>query len=235
MGKRKLTAKSELPAPVVEEHDGFIVVREDLIPGGTKRRALPVFFDDAHTYVYASPVYGYAQIALAHAAGAAGKRALIVCARRQQPHPRTLEAYNAGADVWQCDHGYMTVVQKKAREFAAVPGSKLLPFGLDDPAFIDAVAGIAAGLKLAPKEVWSAAGSGVLSRALQKAWPAASFHAVRVGAEPDTGRAEVHTAPEKFEQEARFKPPFPSCSNYDAKVWQFVKRHASPGALIWNL
>lgn len=75
----------------------------------------------------------------------------------------------------------------------------------------------------------------MLCRSLERAFPKASVNAVRVGAEPIVGRAKVWEAPERFEQEARSKPPFPSCSNYDAKVWQFIKRHASPGAVFWNV
>jgi len=42
-------------------------------------------------------------------------------------------------------------------------------------------------------------------------------------------------APEKFEQDARLRPPFPSCSNFDAKAWRFVRQRAAPGALFWNV
>jgi hypothetical protein len=67
------------------------------------------------------------------------------------------------------------------------------------------------------------------------AWPAATFHAVRIGKVPDAGRARMHQAPEAFEQDAKEPPPFPSCSNYDAKAWRFIKRNAKPGALFWNV
>ena len=30
-------------------------------------------------------------------------------------------------------------------------------------------------------------------------------------------------------------PPYPSEPTYDAKVWLFVKKHAKPGALVWNV
>lgn len=97
------------------------------------------------------------------------------------------------------------------------------------------VAELARPLPVTPREVWTVAGSGTLARALQRAWPGASFHAVRIGAAPDVGAATVHVAPERFERDAKAPPPFPSCSNYDAKAWQFIRRHASPGALFWNV
>ncbi len=227
----------KLPPIQIVEHDGIQVVRDDGLPGGTKVRALPCLFDGSAEYVYASPVYGYAQIALAHAAKAQGKKALIFCARRRDKHPRTVEAFNAGANIFQVDCGYMTVVRARAREYcASTPGAKLLPFGLDVPEFIAALADVArSGVKKPPAEVWCVAGSGVLCRALQQAWPDAQFNAVRVGAEPSVGKAKLFVAPETFDQDAKIKPPFPSCANYDAKVWRFIKQQARPGSLFWNV
>ena len=42
------------PVPVVEEHEGILVVRDDLIPGGTKSRyLLPLFEQYPHrTFAY---------------------------------------------------------------------------------------------------------------------------------------------------------------------------------------
>jgi hypothetical protein len=110
-----------------------------------------------------------------------------------------------------------------------------MPFGLDTPVFIEALADIARRLPVQPAEVWTVAGSGVLTRALQCAWPSASFYAVQVGAKPSAGSAAVLVAPEKFESDAKQPPPFPSCSNYDAKAWRFIKERAQPGALFWNV
>jgi len=224
-----------VPSLEIIEHDGILVVRDDKMPGGTKARVLSVLFDHHQEYVYASPVFGYAQVALAHTAAARGKRATVFCAARKHKHPRTIEAQTAGARIVEVPAGYMSVVRARARVYAQAAGARLLPFGLDDPVFIEALASLARSLPLTPPEVWTVAGSGVLSRALQMAWPTARFFAVQVGAVPDAGKAELFIAPERFEQDARQPPPFPSCSNYDAKAWRFVRQHASPGALFWNV
>lgn len=225
-----------LPPPVIVEHEGFYVVRDDMLPGGTKRRAMHVLFDDRPEYCYASPVYGHAQIALALAARDAGKRATIFCAKRHEWHPLTIQANDAGANIVEVPMGFLTVVQARVRAYCEQHSdAKLLPFGLDDPQFILALAQVARELPIVPKEVWSITSSGVLSRALQLAWPEAKVFGVRVGAAPDAGRATVMEAPERFNQKAKFPPPFPSCENYDSKMWQFVKAHASPGALVWNV
>jgi hypothetical protein len=215
--------------------DGVHVVRDDAFPGGTKARCLEVLLRDADEFVYCSPAWGYAQLALALSAQACGKRAVVFTAARRQLAARTQQAAAAGAKIVPVPHGYMSVLNARAREYCASSGARLLPFGLDTPPFIAALAEYAASLALAPREVWCVAGSGVLCRALQIAYPAAEFHAVQVGHLPAVGAARLHRAPERFEQPARHPPPFLSCLNYDAKAWQFVRRLASPGALFWNV
>lgn len=226
-----------LPSPIIREHEGFHVVRDDLLPGGTKRRAIHVLFNQNPEYVYASPVYGYAQLALAYAAKDYGKRATIFCAQRKTLHPLTNEAREAGAVVVQVPFGYMNVVRARATEYCAYhPGAVLLPFGLALEPFITALADVARELSIEPREVWSVVGSGALTLALQQAWPEARFYGVQVGAVPkDVGKAKVFVAPERYEQDAKIRSPFPSSVNYDGKMWQFVKRYASSGALIWNV
>ena len=225
----------------IERVGGFLVVRDDLVPGGTKRRVLEGICRDspAQELVYASPAYGYAQIALAHAAAACGKRATIFVAKRAKPHARTLQAKAAGARVFQVEHGYLSNVQAKAKAYAQRCGASLLPFGVDTAEFrgslCDMIRADPALGKLRPPEVWTAAGSGTLSRALQLVWPSARFVAVQVGKAPSVGGARLLKAPEKFEQDAKEPPPFPSCSNYDAKIWRFFKREAVDGALLWNV
>lgn len=226
-----------LPEPVIVRHGRVLVLRDDLLPGGTKRRALGAMLSalGASEFVYASPAFGYAQIALAYAARDMGRRATVFVAARAALHPRTAEAQRAGARIEQVPHGYLSNVTAKARTYAADAGAALLPFGLDAEPFIESLANVARALPIAPAEFWTVAGSGVLTRALQRAWPSARAFAVRIGAHGDTGRATVLQAPEKYERVAALPPPFPSCPEYDAKAWRFIEEQASEGALFWNV
>jgi hypothetical protein len=221
--------------PVIERHGKVFVLRDDLIEGGTKRRVLPPLLTGADEFVYASAAYGYAQVALAVCCREAGLRATIFTAKRAKLHPRMIEAQRAGAKIVMVPHGYLSNVQAKARAYAASVGAKLLPFGLDTPEMARGLKALALSLTIRPAEVWTVAGSGTLTRALQAAWPMARFYAVRIGAAVDCERAGVFDAPERFEQDARRPPPFPSCSNYDAKAWRFIEMRASEGALFWNV
>ncbi|MBN9341758.1 MAG: hypothetical protein ABT02_10130 [Comamonadaceae bacterium SCN 68-20] len=227
-----------LPSPVIEEHAGVLVVRDDLLPGGTKMRALLPLMQAqvAAEFVYASPAQGYAQVALAHCARLLGRRATVFTAARKVPHPLTVAAADAGAAVVLVPCGYLSVVQARARAYAAERGAHLVPFGADAAASLGAIAEAAAATGLEPAEVWSVAGSGVLTRALQRAWPRARFVAVVVGREGcDTGRARRIVHPLPFERAAKVRPPFPSAPGYDAKAWEYIRAEAGPGALFWNV
>lgn len=237
---------SWLPAPRIETvliGDGpslreIVVVRDDLIEGGTKVRFLLPFIESGREYVYGGPVQGYAQVAVAQACRLRrDAKATVFVAARARMHSRTELARRLGAKIVQISPGYLTTVQKRARDYAASVGARFFPLGFAEEPFIDEISkvGLALGIP-APSEVWCVAGSGALTRGLQRAWPLARHHAVQIGKDPDPGHAQLHIAPERFEQDARGPlPPFPSCSNYDAKAWRFIIEHASSGALFWNV
>jgi hypothetical protein len=227
--------------PLVERRGSLLVVRDDLCPGGTKYRALLKVLPTLgyREYVFTAPAMGYAQIALALACRELGYRACIFVAARRAPHPRTARAAAAGARIISVPAGRLSVLRARARAYCADTGALLFPMGFALPPMLTAFAAIAravdATLPAPPAEVWAVAGSGALSRALQAAWPAACHFAVQIGYPPDVGGACLLTAPEPFAMPARRPPPFPSCSNYDAKAWQFLAAYAAPGALCWTV
>ena len=228
-----------MTAPILTHHDGIAVIRDDLFPGGTKARFLPVLFENADEVVYASPAEGGAQTALAHAAAALGKRATIFVAKRKQPHARALEAKRMGARVMQVEHGYLNVVQARAREYCRRTGALLAPFGVNLPEAIQVIAAAARETGLQPDEVWCASGSGVLARSLAAAWPDARRHVVQVGRRltaGDVAGAKIHDAGMPFSRAIRARPPFPSCPHYDAKAWQLCRQRHGPGLVVfWNV
>ena len=225
--------------PVVREHEGIFVVRDDLFPGGTKARFLPLLFDDADEVVYASAAEGGAQTALATVASQLGKRATIFVAKRAEPHPRALMAKRLGAKIMQVSPGYLSTVQARAREYSRQAGARLAPFGVDMPEAIETIAAAARSIDIEPDEVWCASGSGVLARALAMAWPKARRHVVQVGRklEPDeVAGATIHVYPLPFGRETKSKPPFPSDPHYDAKAWEQCAARKGPGrVLFWNV
>jgi hypothetical protein len=225
--------------PQLIQHDGVFVVRDDLFPGGTKARFLPLLFDGAEEVVYASAAEGGAQTALATVAAHLGKRATIFVAKRAQPHPRALMAKRLGAKIMQVSPGYLSTVQARAREYCRKAGVRLAPFGMDMPEAINAIAAAGRSIGIDPDEVWCASGSGVLARALATAWPKARRHVVQVGralSPHDVAGASIHVYPLAFGREAKIKPPFPSDPHYDAKAWELcAARKGRGGVLFWNV
>jgi hypothetical protein len=225
--------------PQVIEHNGVSVVRDDLFPGGTKARFIPLLFNGVNEVVYASPAEGGAQTALATVAGQLGKRATIFVARRNKWHDRTLMAKRLGAKIEQVSPGHLNVVQARARKYSYQTGALLAPFGFDIPGATQAIAQAARSIGIQPHEVWCAAGSGVLARGLAQAWPSARRHVVQVGrtlSPNDVAGATIHVYPKPFGWAVKNPPPFPSDPHYDAKAWELCVKHKGPGVvLFWNV
>ena len=236
----------ELPNPIIVEHEGIKVVRDDLLDGGTKRRAFNVFvesFPEVNEWVYASPREGYAQLSLAYACHDLGKKATVTIPQGKH-NWLTTEAIRLGCNIIEVPMGYLTNIQAKARYYVEEnkdKGVQLVPFGGDHPIIIEAMKNAALSLDIEPpKEVWTVMSSGVLSRGLQLAWPDAKVYGVRIGhntTERERGRAETFLSKYKFNQECKEseRPPFQSSLTYDSKAWTFIKEHSSEGALFWNV
>ena len=231
-----------LPPPTITEHDEIQVVRDDLLNGGTKRRAFNYYvasLPDVEEFVYASPRQGYAQLSLAYACRDLGRKCTVTVPKGKH-YWLTDEAIKLGCNKIEVPMGYLTNIQAKARYYCEDNDAHLIPFGGDHPIIIEAMTRTALSLNVNPKEVWTVMSSGVLSRGLQSAWPDAKVYGVQIGhntTEEEMGRAETFRSKYKFQQECKEpeRPPFPSSLTYDSKAWTFIKEHASKGSLFWNV
>ena len=232
----------DLPKPVVKEHGGFWVVRDDLLDGGTKRRAFTVYVKnkpDVEEFVYASPRQGYAQLSLAYACKDMGRKCTVTVPQGKR-YWLTDAAEELGCNIIEVPMGFLTNIQAKARYYCQDNNAHLIPFGGDHPIIVEAMRQTALSLNLNPTEVWTVMSSGVLSRGLQGAWPDAKVYGVRIGhntTPQEQGRAETYKSRYKFQQECKEdeRPPFPSSLTYDSKAWSFMKEHANKNALFWNV
>ena len=232
----------KLPLPIIKEHDGINVVRDDLLDGGTKRRAFTMYVasrPDVKEFVYASPRQGYAQLSLAYACHDLGRKCTVTVPKGEKTW-LTIEAEKLGCNVIQVPMGYLSNIQHKARVYCEETESHLIPFGGDHPIIIEAMTRAALSLDIQPKEVWTVMSSGVLSRGLQNAWPDAKVYGVQIGhntTEEEMGRAKTFRSKYTFQQECKKdeRPPFPSSLTYDSKAWTFIKEKATEGALFWNV
>jgi hypothetical protein len=244
--------KDPFPLPDVEAvtlADGkrhVLVVRDDKSELGSKARfgSLLVQRMKEDTIVYVAPRVGWAPISLARLCKLYNKRLILFAPASKTASDHQRVAVELGAEMRFHRIAAMPVLQTKAAEFAQKHGYLYAPLGLRHPLVTAAIVAtadrIAKKLGTPPDEVWSAMSTGVLSRGLQLAWPDASFHGVAVARNikaGERGRALIHSHPMPFLQDEKkaLRPPFPSASNYDAKVWRFINDHAADGALFWNV
>jgi hypothetical protein len=235
---------SAYPIPKVIEHEGFNVIREDLLEVGTKARALDYRMANMtqSECVYVQPRYGYAGIALSWLANKHGKKCVLFVPESKGITPHIQRCFDYGAEIHFRKIYGMNGLRKYAREYCeANTDSYYFQPGLrDEPTITACLIKTAISMNIKPKEVWSVVSTGVLQRALQIAWPDADFHAVAVARNMkpgELGKANIYSHPMAFSQCEKdiHLPPFPSAPNYDAKAWRFVREHASLGAYFWNV
>jgi len=222
----------EFPKLVIEEHEGFYVVRDDLLEGGSKRRFADRLIreemsEGANEFVYGGcPANGYAQMSITLQAQAYGAKATFFMAKRNMENL----------------HEY----QKKALDYYNEDpvNRRLLQLGLDDNRVREDIRDLAKTIEtdynINLSEIWSVGSSGTLTRGLQMAFPDKDVHVVSVGhtmKQYEVGRAILHRSHLKFTQEVKEEdmPPFPSVPTYDAKAWKVMREHAKPGSLFWNV
>ena len=130
------------PDPVITVHEGYHVVRDDLLSVGSKARAGDYLIGHAPEYanirewVYgSSPATGYAQISLPFICNRYNKKAVIFMAERAMDklHEYQKRGIDLGAEYHWVPNGMLPVTQKRAKDFVAQsPDTRaLLPIGVE--------------------------------------------------------------------------------------------------------
>jgi len=226
----------------LEKYNGITVLRDDLLTGGTKSILMPSIIGDATEYVYASPVYGGFQIALSAYCQKVGKKATIFCAKRKIKHANTLECIKYGATIKEIPYGYLTVVEKHAKDYCKETGAEKLIFGantIENKIIIgNRMRKIIRTLKREPKEIWCVIGSGTLVSSILEATTTAKVYGVQVGAEfkGNHKRLTVLKYHKSFDKASKHKADFKSVPNYDLKGFEYCEKYKkSDDVLFWNV
>ena len=236
------------PAPILMKHEGFWVVRDDLLGFGSKVRFIDYLVkttpEDEFVFGGANKI-GWGPIALTEVCRRHGKKATFFMAKRTEPTWHQQKVLDLGGTIHWVNMGMLTVTLARAREYAALDPSnrKLLPLGLEHPTVLASIIKVARSIQFTEDfpEIWTIGSSGTLSRGLQLAFPEKPVIMVQTGHkmnDREIGRAgTVYVSPYKFDAPVKEKdaPPWPSEKYYDAKIWPFVRQYAKPGALIWNV
>lgn len=232
-------------APIIEEHDGVLVVREDLVDGGSKIRFLPHLVKGAKEIVFGGPFCGGAPYALSVWGRRTGTPVTLFYAKRATLHWRQRAALRNGATIYQVPAGRIAVVQHRARHYAADRGALFLPLGFDVANATAPYEAFMSGIRKKTgrvSEVWCATGSGMLARCLGRAFPDAKVFGVTVGLasrhDKQSFPPNVELVPTTFDfaQECTSPVPFNSCRNYEAKAWLAMTLRGGRGQkLFYNV
>jgi hypothetical protein len=229
------------PNPVVVEHEGVLVVRDDLTVG-TKTRAGDLLMSKvkADTLVYCQPRVGLAGVSLCDVAQRYPDKKIVLF----MPSSKKISVHQAccierGAKVIFERIAAMPNLNLYAKQWAAENGAYFIPLGLKHELATAAIVHAASTIP-EPDEVYVAISTGVLSRALQIAWPNAKFTCVAVARNlkaGELGRADVISEPLDFPQSEKPEnlPPFPTVDSYDAKVWKWIPKNTGRRVLMWNV
>lgn len=226
-----------LVKPTLERIGRFRVVRDDLVPGGTKQiilqQWLPEFAQDH--FVYVASTYGKGGPALAYACAALGFKCTLFIARSNFLPEWLNDLKNLGTHIVWTEQLPVAQIEPMAWEYAHKHNAQYLIAGFAQQRFHQLLIDYARQIDPAPKEIWCPVITGTMATALEQAFPDAAMKCVSVVKHHDYhGRGEVFFAPEKFIRGAAIPPPYPSWPYSDAKIWRFAKKHGVDDALIWN-
>lgn len=265
--RSRRTNPLELTAPSIQvdvattKHARICIVREDLLPGGSKQRAATPYvaqkvFAGYEKLVYASPFAGFAQVALAQAARTCGVNLHLFCEidpNTNRAHEFTELARNFGARV--TPFAGLQAAKNAANDFTNQTEKTFqVPLGFDDPIFRSLMrTALTAQWKwlkqssnLPLRKLWISCGSGTLTKILaQIVGPETTVVAVDVGVldSDDQRLAEVRSLPNveyirldiPFASRAKSPTPCPSNLHYDAKVWELINENAGMYDVWWNV
>lgn len=233
------------PAPELVDHNGFKVVREDMMGFGSKCRFGDILVQTCpkDTLVYVQPRYGFAGISLAYLAKKYNKKLVLFSPSQKEISDHQAICIERGAEMKFRRVAAMPNLNRIAKQWAEDNDAFFIPLGLKHELVTAAAVKVAYDLAEKhgyPDEAWSAISTGVLQRSLQIAWPDTKFNAVAVARNIQKGERGVATMwshPKAFNQnvDKEYFPPFPSALNYDAKAWEFMVKHGKPGAWFWNV
>jgi hypothetical protein len=226
------------PDPIVIDHDGVRVVRDDLVVG-TKTRAADLLASKINndTMVYSQPRVGLAGVSLLDVAKHHNKKVVLFMPASKRISLHQACCIERGAIPIFERIAAMPILNIKAKEWANKHNAFFIPLGLKHELATAAIVHTASKIS-EPEEVYVAISTGVLSRALQIAWPNAKFTCVAVARNlkaGELGRASVISEPLEFMQEEPIQPPFPTVRTYDAKVWKYIPKNTGRNILMWNV
>ncbi len=233
------------------------VIRDDLITGGTKCRAIISYLQNLFKskpniteLIYLGASNGYAQVALAHGLQLLKSKIKLRLYAQSTPNlPETKKLQDLASYLYP-DVTYVHL-QKSFKEIWPIvdahtesnPNSYLLPFGLNDDVFkqmlYEALHDYLRPFVGKIKRMWMVAGSGVLFSVMYKILTQTHFCLVQVGKKVeldlyDGARYTLYVSSLRLYEPIKTPVPYATTKSYDGKIWEFESKFAN-GDYIWNV
>lgn len=228
---------------IIHQYKNTFVVRDDLIEGGTKRRAF-AGLPSVSGMIYAGPSWGGAAVAMSYECKKRNIPCTLFYPKRKNLTSRQRLVRQNGAKIIQVPHGRLTVIKHRAKEYQKKTGYHLVKWGGGDHA-TRAILKAAQQAKEQIKDcgitsLWCSTGSGTLISALSEVFDIPCYGVI-VGYNVDIKQLpnvkKLYKHPLIFSQKTSYKTPFPSCKHYDAKGYEMMihKRKKGEKTLFWNV
>ena len=238
--------RDPLPLPMVTEHEGIKVVRDDIINGSKCRFAdLLVQTIKEETLVYVQPRVGLAGVSILNIAKRYDKKVVLFMPSSKEISHHQAVCIERGAIAKFRRIAAMPNLNLAAKAWAEKNGARFIPLGLKHELVVACAAKVAMNISAVlnipqPDVCFVATSTGVLVRGLQIGWDNTKFYAVTVARNMkagELGKAEPIIEPLEFAQSEKKEniPPFPTVNTYDAKVWKYALAYkkANPEANVW--
>lgn len=222
--------------------DKITILRDDKLIGGTKSRFIKELLDlNKKGFIYCSLGYGAFQIALSEICRELKKECIIFTPDKKIKDPNTIEIMNNGAKVIFVPYGYMSVLNKRAKEFNKDNEYQILSFGGECEIAINRISEtmkeIIKELQGEPDNIYCSVGSGTLLKGILKGTSKAIIHGIVVGKEFNINheRVRLRKYPKDFKYESKLNIEFKSNKNYDRKAFEYVLSDNLDNVLFWNV
>ena len=231
--------------PIVTEHEGVRVVRDDHMTGSKCRFAdLLMQNTEEDTVVYVQPRFGLAGVSIIETAKRYNKKVVLFMPSSKKISNHQAVCIERGAEPRFARIAAMPNLNKYAKEWAEKNGAKFVPLGLKHELVTACAVRVVENIREVhgdPGHVWFAISTGVLGRSLQIGWNKSQHHGVAVARNlkaGEAGQATIDSEPLAFtvNEKKHNMPPFPTVGNYDAKVWKYIpKGRPEENHWMWNV
>jgi len=225
----------------IETYNHITILRDDKLIGGTKSRFIKDLLDlNKKGFIYCSLGYGAFQVALSEICKSLNKECHIFSPDKKIKDINSLKVEENNGQVHYIPYGYMSVLNKRAKDFNINNDYQILSFGADSDIAVDSISktmkDIINHLGYEPDLIYCSVGSGTLLKGILKGTTNSKIKGIIVGKDfnIEHDRVELIKYPKPFKYESKLDIPFQSNKNYDRKALEYALKDNNK-SFFWNV